>query len=314
MSGKGGGMLPEKVFLRIDGSETAFGTGWLSPMPDLRDYTVETPEIAEMVKKLKLRKSEKSLKSAIPALVDLRKWCSGIESQGKIGACTAHAAAGIVEYLQKRAYDEHIEGSRLFVYKTTRNLMKTSGDTGAWIRHTMGALVLCGIPHERYWEYTDDDPDFDREPTGFAYAVADNYEALRYFCHDPFGSKINRKDVLGSVKRFLAAGVPSMFGFYGFPSFEKSGEPGNIPLPCGGEKATWGHAMVAVGFDDEKEVENKACSEKTKGALLVRNSWGRQWGDDGYGWLPYEYVLQGLALDFWSILSMEMVETKQFGL
>ena len=65
---------------------------------------------------------------------------------------------------------------------------------------------------------------------------------------------------------------------------------------------------------DDKEIGNKACSEKTKGALLIRNSWGRQWGDNGYGWLPYEYVLQGLALDFWSILSMEMVETKQFGL
>jgi len=33
----------------------------------------------------------------------------------------------------------------------------------------------------------------------------------------------------------------------------------------------------------------------------------------GYGWLPYEYVLQGMARDWWTILKKEYVPTKQFG-
>lgn len=299
--------------------DQSFGTGWLPPLPDLRDYTEEHPKIEPMA--IKLGIGVKTLKSfAAPAKVDLRQWCSPIENQGSLGSCTAHAGMGVVEYFEKRAFDQHIDGSRLFIYKTTRNLMGVSGDTGAWLRTTMAALVLLGVPPEHYWEYTThktattaDERTFDDEPPAFVYSIADNFEALRYFCHDPLGSNPDRVDVLDSVKRYLAAQVPSMFGFFGFPSFNDS-SGGNIPFPCPGESAKWGHAIVAVGYDDNKKIKNTRCNRETTGALLIRNSWGIGWGDKGYGWLPYEYVHQGLALDFWSLLSIGWVDTGKFGL
>jgi C1A family cysteine protease len=288
------------------------GTGWLPPMPDLRDYTAQAPEVAAMTKKLGLGTKGQAL-TAPPPAVDLRKWCSPIENQGGLGSCTANAAAGVVEYSERRAFGKHLEGSRLFIYKTTRNLMQVTGDTGAWLRNTMGALVLCGVPDEKYWPYTDASPAFDKEPPSFVYAVADNYEALTYFCHDPLGANVPGNTVLASVKSYLAAGVPSMFGFWGFPSFDFSDVKGGIPYPCPGEQAQWGHAIVAVGYDEKKKIKNTQCNKTTTGALLIRNSWGTGWGDHGYGWIPYDYVLSKLALDFWSLLSMEWVETKQFG-
>jgi len=126
--------------VEIPDTKETVGTGWLPPVPDLRDYTVEHKDIAEMAKKLGITGG----KPALPAVVDLRPWCSAIENQGNLGSCSAHAGIGIVEYFQKRAHAKNIEGSRLFIYKATRNLMKVTGDSGAWLRNVMGALTLCG--------------------------------------------------------------------------------------------------------------------------------------------------------------------------
>jgi C1A family cysteine protease len=285
-----------------------FGTGWLPPMPDLRDYTQDQKDIKAMTKKLGMGAAKMKASTS----VDLRKWCSPVENQGSLGSCTAHAGIGIVEYYEKRAFNKYFDGSRLFLYKTTRNLMQVTGDAGGWLRCAMGALVLCGVPEEKYWPYNTDN--FDDEPGAFVYSIADNYEALKYFCHDPQGAKVPYPDVLASVKKYLEAGIPSMFGFWGFPSFEKSDVKGGIPYPCSGETAQWGHAIVAIGYDDEKIIKNLSCNKQTKGALLIRNSWGKEWGDKGYGWMPYDYVLNNLAQDFWSLLGMDWVDSKQFGI
>jgi C1A family cysteine protease len=283
------------------------GTGWLPPVPDFRDYSVEHPDVKDMAKSLGLASNPLS----IPAMVDLRQWCSPIKNQLSLGSCSAHAGMGIVEYFERRAFGNYIDGSRLFLYKATRNLLQVTGDTGAWLRNVMGALVLCGVPDEKYWPYNV--TDFDNEPPAFVYTVADHYEALKYFCHDPLALNLPAPAVLSSVKQYLAAGIPSMFGFWGFPSFNNTDVKGGIPYPCPGEGAAWGHAIVAVGYDDGKKIMNTRCNTESTGALLIRNSWGTTWGDNGYGWIPYDYVLNKLALDFWSLLSLRWVDTKQFG-
>lgn len=298
-------LLNKKI--KLTGINEPVGTGWLPPVPDLRDYTENNEEIKAFNPGLKLATGKKKQ----PAAVDLRQWCSPVENQLSLGSCTAHAGVGIVEYSEKRAYGKHIEGSRLFLYKTTRNVMQETGDTGGWLRTVMGALTLCGIPDEKYWPYIVED--FDIEPDSFIYSVADNYRSIKYFCHDPKASPISASDVLSSVKKYIASGIPSMFGFWGFSSFENSEIPGDIPYPCPGEEAQWGHAVVATGYDDNKKIVNTKCRKETKGALLIRNSWGEDWGEKGYGWLPYEYVLKGLAMDFWSLLEMGWVETGNFG-
>jgi C1A family cysteine protease len=305
---EGDGMFAFNRKIELGETRQIVGTGWLPPMPDLRDYSVEHRDITDMADRLGLAAPTVTL----PTTVDLRQWCSPVENQLDLGSCSAHAGVALIEYFERKAHGKHIDGSRLFVYKTTRNLMSSAGDTGAWLRNVMGALCLCGIPDEKYWPYNV--AAFDDEPPAFVYAVSDNFEALKYFCHDPVSANVHTEAALKSVKKYLAAGIPSMFGFWGFPSFEDTDVKGGIPYPCPGEQAQWGHAIVAVGYDDNIRIKNTKCNVETAGALLIRNSWGAEWGDDGYGWLPYDYALNNLASDFWSLLKMEWVDTAQFGL
>ncbi len=298
-----------------------FGMGWLPDYPDFRDYSVERDEVSTRLKKLGQKDSVKAMlmkvgvgkpaKAALPSSWDLRGWCSPIENQGMLGSCTAHAGVSLVEYFERKACGTHIDASRLFLYKVTRNLLRWVGDTGAYLRTTMGALVLFGVPPEEYWKYVI--ADFDKEPSAFCYAFAQNYQAITYYRLDPLGTSTSV--LLNRIKTYLAAGLPSMFGFTVYSSISQAATTGKIPYPTSGERVLGGHAIDAVGYDDRMKIKNTNLGGvEKKGALLVRNSWGTGWGDGGYGWLPYEYVLKGLAVDWWSLLKNEWINTGAFKL
>lgn len=66
-----------------------------------------------------------------------------------------------------------------------------------------------------------------------------------------------------------------------------------MPFPKPGEKVLGGHAVCAVGFDDAEK------------CLIVRNSWGTEWGQEGYFLMPYDFVTHdGCASDFWIVQSV----------
>jgi C1A family cysteine protease len=232
-----------------------------------------------------------------------------VEDQGTLGSCTANAGVGMVEYFERKAFGRHIDASRLFLYKVTRNLLRLTGDTGAYLRSTIGAMRLFGVPPEEYWEY--DISRFDKEPPAFCYAFASNYQAIKYVRLDK--SNLTKQALVDSIKENLSKGIPSMFGFTVYESIEQASADGKIPFPCNTEKVLGGHAIMAVGYDNNLKIKNNGCGEVSTGAFLIRNSWGTSWGEQGYGYLPYEYVLQELAVDWWTIIKAEWVETGQFG-
>ena len=276
------------------------GRGWKPDMPDWRDHDLTTKAVKVLLEKKKAK---------IAKEVDLSEHCSPVEDQGSLGSCTAHAGTSLLEFHQKLMYNQHIEHSRLFLYKVTRFLDKDIGDTGAQLRTTMKALTVFGCPPEMYWPYKTTEG-WDIDPDNACYAFAQRYRALKYFRVDAPG--LTPAQQLEAIKTHLSSGFALMFGFSCYSSLDRDevGETGKVPFPNKGENGKGGHAILAVGYSDSIQIVNGGVT--TTGALKFQNSWGKAWGDKGFGWLPYDYILRGAADDFWGLTSTEWLDVSEF--
>ena len=258
------------------------GLGWLQSLPDARDLSPSNPEVQKTLTALGMPR-----RRSLPAHVDLTSYFPAVSNQKRVNSSTAFAWSSILEYFERRTKGTIEPLSPLFLYKVTRNLLLRSGDCGADLRSTIKAAATCGVPPERYWPY---EPErFDEEPSAFVYTMAESFDSQRFIRLDP--PPRNGAATLDWVRAFLAAGFPLAFGFVVPVSI--SSDP-DIPYRPQLDSVHGGHAAVAVGFDNDR-------ISGGKGALLIRSSWGDSWGNGGYGWLPYAYVLHELAVEFWTV-------------
>ena len=297
------------------------GTGWLPEDPDPRDFTPGQESVAAMLEKIGIVPFLKG-KKELPSRIDLRRWCPPVRFQGGYNDCTANVVAELVEFFEKKAYGRSIRASRLFLYKVARNFLHLEGNAPVYIRQVMGALKLLGVPPEKYWPYlkggtlaapTAKDPRLDAEPTAFCYALAMDYKAVSYYRFDSPLPTQSAVDLLRLARAHLAAHVPFAFGFPLHKSIRQSMKSGKIPYPARGESQLANHAVLAVGYDDRVTVRNRnSKGPPTVGALLIQNSWGTRWGNKGFGWVPYAFVLEGHARDFWTLIKSDWVDSGQF--
>ena len=218
---------------------------------------------------------------APPASVDLRLGCSPVEDQGELGACVAHALAGALEFMEKRTAVTFRVLSRLFVYYNARAIDGTTKvDCGTSIRSALKGLASLGVCGEPVWPYIV--RKFSKKPCSQSYADALNLIVKSY----------HAIATLDEMKACLADGWPFAFGFSVYESFESAAvaATGIVPMPTATERMIGGHAVLAVGYDD------------ARGAMLVRNSWGPDFGIGGYFWLPYGFFEDsGLSSDWWTV-------------
>jgi len=236
--------------------------GWKPDTPDQRDYKF----IARKVR--------------IPKSIDWRSGMPPIYNQGNLGSCTANAIAAAVDWERKKQGEQFISPSRLFIYYNERVMENTVGsDAGASIRDGIKNVKNQGDCPEKEWPY--DIEKFAVCPDAKCYADALKYKAVKYL-------RVNTE--ITPLKKALA-GRPVVFGFTVYESFESKAvaKTGIVPMPRKSESVLGGHAVCAVGYDDQKQ------------AVICRNSWGARWGDKGYFYLPYKYFTSQLPGDYWTI-------------
>jgi C1A family cysteine protease len=222
-------------------------------------------------------------RKATAKVVDLRSFCPPIYNQGQLGSCVFNSVGFAVHFdeLKQRLLDSFMP-ARLFMYYNARVMQGTVGeDSGSEVRTGIKTVAKQGFCPEALWPY--DITQFTKKPSPDCYTTALKHRAIKYMRVD---------QDLEHLKACLDEGYPVAFGFNVFTSFEsaKVAKTGMVPMPKKGEKNIGGHAVALVGYDEEKQ------------CFIVRNSWGADWGDAGYCYMPYAYITdKKLSDDFWTI-------------
>lgn len=217
----------------------------------------------------------------VDGVLDLRPWCSPIEDQSTAGSCVGNGTVGSLEFLLIRDGFSYVDLSRLFTYYNARlQVQEQAIDSGAYIRLAFKTLSTLGTCSEAIWPY-----DLSK------LFVRPSWAAFR----EAFANKINEYYSIGGsgqtridfVKRALQSQHVVVFGMIVDDDFVAHRGTQPVAMPKKVRTGQGGHCMVIVGYD-----ENKRC-------WIVRNSWGKSWGDKGYCYVPYDYLDASSANDLW---------------
>ncbi len=250
-----------------------YGLGWKPQRPDYRDLRAVFP--ASLTATLPPT-NPRFGNDLLPPIFD----------QGELGSCTANAILRASNFASAKIKKPADRLSRLQLYYDEREIEGTTQtDSGAAIRDGIKSLVDQGACLETIWPY--DISQFAVKPPPMAYDNAMKHQAVKYAAV---------ASSLPQIKSALISGYPVIFGtpVYQSAMSQQAAQTGVWPVPGPFERQIGGHAIVFNGFwDDSKQL------------IGFDNSWSAGWGQNGSGYLPYWFVLNGMVSDLWIITEVE---------
>lgn len=247
------------------------------------NYVFEPKDVRD--RKFKTLFKETELEVELPEHVDLSSnggW-GDILDQGDLGSCVSNSVATCIRYVRKKDKMTVYDPSRLFIYYFGRLIenFPISEDTGLYIRSGYKSVAQYSVCSEKNWPYTPQR--FGIKPSQYALDAAKQHKTFQYLSLD---------GDLQQLRKCLADGYPISFGFTVFESFMsiQVARTGVVPIPkYKMEEEYGGHAVTLVGYDDSSK------------RFKVANSWGSSWGDNGFCYMPYDFILNdNYASDFWT--------------
>jgi C1A family cysteine protease len=188
-----------------------------------------------------------------PKNLDLRKDLMPVRDQGSQGTCYAQSAACMKEWQEKHNYNNNDYFSPQFFYNLRSNKYDndSTNDEGMYGRDVMKLLKTYGICLEKNYPYG---------KIQHKESIAETiYESAKKNVIESY-ARINS---INDLKMSLFLNGPAIVGFpvynYGKQMWKRSNKDDSFK---------GGHAMTIVGYNDD--------------GFIIRNSWGKNWGDAGY--------------------------------
>ncbi|MEM9992122.1 MAG: C1 family peptidase [Bacteroidota bacterium] len=246
---------------------------------------------------------------SLPLKVDLTPYCPAIRHQGDIFSCVGWSVGYAVltieraiqnNWLDKKYITENAY-SALFVY----NQIKSKNcHTGAQITAALELLEHKGNCLARHFDF--DPNDCETLPDSSVLQAAQVHTISHYI--KLFEQKDANDLKVRKVKQVLAHQKPVIIGMKVLRNFYELKNARFWWPNIGDQTFAGGHAMCVVGYDDEQK------------AFRLMNSWGKNWGNEGFIWVKYQhfaeyckyayaiFLEQGGTIDFSEQQSSEISE------
>lgn len=223
---------------------------------------------------------------SLPSSVDHTAEMSPVKDQGQLGSCVGFAVTAMKEWQEQQEHLQEIESGKTYkrkeenydlseawVYWNAKKIDPWPGEEGTSIRYAMKVLNKIGVPTEKAWPYNDIDIG---EPKRWATMVA------RWSLIESYWSIGNLYELKTALQK---SPVPIGIGCYREIFYVDSS--GIISYPADPNTCYGGHAVCAVGYDDSRSL------------VKFKNSWSPYWGEEGYGYINYDYV-RDFMWDAWA--------------
>lgn len=285
--------------------------GRLPAYPDARDYS---PNIIEFMNKTGQNVVAKlqAFEANVTAQHSNRSLITRIEDQGNWGACVGFGCNYAMEMIMRVVAKRSLRFSARYTYRMGRFLAGLYGDSGLWVKNGLSSLVRYGLVDESRYPY-DTSSNIDEKVDPDLHGLADDLRGAKYFRLDY--PNVSKSEMLQRINKYIQQRFPVVMGFYCFDTlFDRTvDETGSVPYPAESESTIGGHCVCLVGYDDSRKIQNPLDGNITTGAWQFVNSWSQMWGDGGFGYLPYDYLLKPnsigvLADEFYTITKAAWID------